>query len=99
MDAMGSTGMNGNDTTQSQINPAKRPYTASRQTQGYPRKRASKACNTCRLRKTKCNNERPVCGFCQSLGAVCGYDEEGDVSTYVYFPLVETPADLIEQID
>lgn len=59
---------------------SKRPH-PSRQTQGYPRKRSMKACKTCRLRKTKCNNERPVCGFCQTLGGVCDYEDEADVST------------------
>ncbi|PVH70328.1 hypothetical protein DL98DRAFT_504778 [Cadophora sp. DSE1049] len=58
-----------------------RPEVA-RETKAYPRKRALKACGTCRMRKTKCNNERPVCGFCQSLGAVCMYDDTAhDIST------------------
>ncbi|KAF9875180.1 hypothetical protein CkaCkLH20_07446 [Colletotrichum karsti] len=43
------------------------------------RKRAATACGFCRLRKTKCDNVRPVCGFCKHHGATCVYgDEEVD---------------------
>ncbi|KAH8879240.1 hypothetical protein GQ53DRAFT_855030, partial [Thozetella sp. PMI_491] len=35
----------------------------------------------CRARKTKCDNKRPVCGFCESTGGRCVYgDEERDHS-------------------
>ncbi|KAH7389223.1 hypothetical protein BKA64DRAFT_758445 [Cadophora sp. MPI-SDFR-AT-0126] len=60
------------DNPESAAIPSKRSRSrieVSRETHAYPRKRALKACNTCRLRKTKCNNERPICGFCQTLGA------------------------------
>jgi hypothetical protein len=54
---------------------------SSRETKSYPRKRALKACKTCRFRKTKCDNARPICGFCRSLSAVCVYDDACDLST------------------
>ncbi|KAF8471227.1 hypothetical protein BDZ91DRAFT_517887 [Kalaharituber pfeilii] len=50
--------------------------TFSRAAVSYPRKRAIAACQVCRGRKTKCDNERPSCGFCRQAGAICVY--EGD---------------------
>ncbi|KAH8822021.1 hypothetical protein F5884DRAFT_109811 [Xylogone sp. PMI_703] len=41
----------------------------------YDRKRASTACSVCRARKTKCNGERPICGFCKTSGGDCRYPE------------------------
>ncbi|KAH6682202.1 hypothetical protein F5X68DRAFT_172161 [Plectosphaerella plurivora] len=38
------------------------------------RLRASVACTVCRGRKTKCDAQRPVCGYCQRTGSVCQYD-------------------------
>lgn len=35
------------------------------------RKRAPVACQFCRLRKTRCDGVRPVCGFCQHHDAQC----------------------------
>ncbi|KAL1979472.1 hypothetical protein VTN96DRAFT_5716 [Rasamsonia emersonii] len=49
---------------------AKRPVTHG---MSYPRKRAVSACQLCRRRKTKCDNVRPTCGFCASIGATCVY--------------------------
>lgn len=40
----------------------------------YPRKRAVAACLRCRARKTKCDNQRPSCGFCAGVGAECQYE-------------------------
>lgn len=37
------------------------------------RKRATLACQFCRLRKTKCDNVKPVCGFCKYHNARCVY--------------------------
>lgn len=34
------------------------------------------ACNVCRSRKTKCDNRRPVCGFCAATGGECSYSDE-----------------------
>lgn len=42
------------------------------------RKRAATACQLCRLRKTKCDNVRPVCGFCLANDGRCTYGQ-GDV--------------------
>lgn len=39
------------------------------------RKRASTACQFCRLRKTKCDNARPICGYCRDHGALCVYSD------------------------
>jgi hypothetical protein len=39
------------------------------------RKRAATACHFCRLRKTKCDNVRPVCGFCRFHLAKCVYSD------------------------
>lgn len=41
----------------------------------YPRRRALQACQICRSRKTKCDNERPTCGGCSMLGVECNYNE------------------------
>jgi len=41
----------------------------------YPRRRALQACQICRARKTKCDNERPSCGSCEALGVECSYNE------------------------
>jgi hypothetical protein len=41
----------------------------------YPRRRALQACQICRARKTKCDNERPSCGSCDALGVECSYNE------------------------
>ncbi|KAI1409253.1 vegetative cell wall protein gp1 [Hypoxylon sp. FL1857] len=39
----------------------------------YRRRRAVAACQQCRIRKTKCDNARPVCGFCQKNQGQCIY--------------------------
>ena len=49
--------------------PGKRP--AARGTAFYPRKRANTACQVCRARKTKCDNKKPSCSYCLSVGANC----------------------------
>ncbi|KAI2462978.1 vegetative cell wall protein gp1 [Annulohypoxylon bovei var. microspora] len=50
----------------------------------YRRKRAVAACQQCRIRKTKCDNARPVCGFCQKNQDQCIYPDGGpsDYSTF-----------------
>ncbi|KAL7267655.1 Zcf27p [Rhizina undulata] len=48
----------------------------SRAASSYPRKRAVSACLVCRGRKTKCDNQRPQCGFCMQTGAECVYEAE-----------------------
>lgn len=42
-----------------------------RGTASYPRKRAVKACQVCRARRTKCDNAKPSCSFCIKVGATC----------------------------
>ncbi|KAL4886496.1 hypothetical protein BJY04DRAFT_213259 [Aspergillus karnatakaensis] len=49
----------------------KRKRPAPRGTAFYPRKRANTACQVCRSRKTKCDNRKPSCSYCLSVGAVC----------------------------
>ncbi|KAK8875110.1 c6 zinc finger domain-containing [Apiospora arundinis] len=49
--------------------PRKRP--AARGNAFYPRKRANTACQVCRARKTKCDNAKPSCSYCLSVGASC----------------------------
>ncbi|CAI7633554.1 unnamed protein product [Penicillium manginii] len=41
----------------------------------YPRKRATQACQTCRIKRTKCDNTRPSCASCVRLGAECSYQQ------------------------
>ncbi|KAH7144210.1 hypothetical protein B0J13DRAFT_502141 [Dactylonectria estremocensis] len=53
----------------SERRPGKRP--AARGTAFYPRKRANTACQVCRARKTKCDNRKPSCSYCLSVGATC----------------------------
>ncbi|BAE65369.1 unnamed protein product [Aspergillus oryzae RIB40] len=43
----------------------------------YPRRRATIACQICRLRKTKCNGARPKCQLCTDLDTECVYREPG----------------------
>ncbi|KAF3030963.1 hypothetical protein E8E15_011432 [Penicillium rubens] len=43
----------------------------------YPRRRATIACQICRLRKTRCNGARPKCQLCTDLNAECVYREPG----------------------
>ena len=58
----------------------------SRAAATYPRKRALTACDTCRLKKIKCDNVRPRCGSCIKNGNMnCHYrtdDQQKDYSSY-----------------
>ncbi|KAJ5099775.1 hypothetical protein N7532_006776 [Penicillium argentinense] len=36
---------------------------------------ATVACETCRVKKTRCDESRPKCGLCKSLGIECVYNE------------------------
>ncbi|KAF2180650.1 hypothetical protein K469DRAFT_517383, partial [Zopfia rhizophila CBS 207.26] len=44
---------------------------APRGTASYQRRRAVKACQVCRARRTKCDNLKPSCSFCLKVGATC----------------------------
>ena len=59
----------------------KRRHPSHRRDLNYPRKRAVTACLRCRGRKTKCDNQRPTCGFCASVNASCHYDDLSDHSS------------------
>ncbi|KAJ5368234.1 uncharacterized protein N7496_007994 [Penicillium cataractarum] len=64
---------------QGPANGRKRP--AARGTAFYPRKRANAACQVCRARKTKCDNRKPSCSYCLSVGAACNQTPE-DLSSF-----------------
>src|SRR5690349_1166005 len=49
----------------------------------FPRKRSSTACQLCRTRKTKCDNERPSCSKCRELGSHCIYQDQSNPASYV----------------
>src|SRR5947209_7998340 len=44
---------------------------SSSQRLSYPRQRAIRACQLCRARRTKCDNKKPTCSFCEKVGAEC----------------------------
>ena len=49
----------------------------------YPRKRAIVACEACRKRKIKCDNERPTCGGCKEVDIPCTFQHhKSDHSKY-----------------
>lgn len=49
----------------------------------YPRKRAVAACQLCRSRKVKCDNQRPSCTSCRNLKVECTYrDSATDHSNF-----------------
>lgn len=55
----------------------------SRTSVTYPRKRAVTACDTCRLKKTKCDNVRPLCGSCARNGnSNCQYSTDDQLNDY-----------------
>ncbi|CAG8171058.1 unnamed protein product [Penicillium olsonii] len=54
--------------------PAKRVAPTSRGSSAYARKRAVIACQVCRSRRTKCDQKKPACSFCVSIGAECVSD-------------------------
>lgn len=53
-----------------------------RTTGTYQRIRAVAACQVRRRRKVKCDNIRPVCGFCDQHGAECIYTTPGSDNDY-----------------
>ncbi|KAL4865304.1 hypothetical protein BDV12DRAFT_211099 [Aspergillus spectabilis] len=48
----------------------------------YPRRRAVRACQVCRARRTKCDNKKPSCSFCEKIGAKCVVNDPRDLSTF-----------------
>ncbi|OBT55189.1 hypothetical protein VE04_05849 [Pseudogymnoascus sp. 24MN13] len=59
----------------------KRSVSVSRASAAYPRKRAVTACQVCRARRTKCDQKKPTCSFCTSIGAECNSDP-GSLSAF-----------------
>lgn len=51
------------------------PSPTQRVPAAYDRRRAPRACLVCRQRKTKCDNQRPACGFCVAAGGECIYPD------------------------
>ncbi|RTE84400.1 hypothetical protein BHE90_001046 [Fusarium euwallaceae] len=47
----------------------------------FPKPRGVTACEKCRLRKTRCDNRRPTCGFCLRRHLVCVYPDEEDAGS------------------
>src|SRR5258705_2369088 len=54
---------------------------APRGTAAYPRKRAVTACQVCRARRTRCDNKKPSCSFCEKVGAEC-ITSSADLSSF-----------------
>ncbi|KAL2784508.1 hypothetical protein BJX66DRAFT_329949 [Aspergillus keveii] len=48
----------------------------------YPRRRAVRACQVCRSRRTKCDNKKPACSFCEKIGAKCVVNDPSDLSVF-----------------
>ncbi|CVK98917.1 uncharacterized protein FMAN_08370 [Fusarium mangiferae] len=46
----------------------------------YARKRAIKACQVCRARRTKCDQQRPACSFCVKAGVECVFEPDTNVT-------------------
>ncbi|ODV65709.1 hypothetical protein HYPBUDRAFT_113352 [Hyphopichia burtonii NRRL Y-1933] len=58
----------------------------TRSSAAYPRKRALTACDTCRLKKIKCDNVRPRCGACSKNGNHnCHYRVDDHTNDYSSF--------------
>jgi len=69
-----------------QLNPAKRKageMTGETNGKAFPtRRRALQACEACRAKKSKCDNERPSCGSCIQHGIDCVYKGAPFVPVY-----------------
>ncbi|KAF5581629.1 oleate-activated transcription factor 1 [Fusarium pseudocircinatum] len=52
----------------------------SRPSSTYARKRAIKACQVCRARRTKCDQQRPACSFCVKAGVECVFEPDTNVT-------------------
>lgn len=60
----------------SRIHPLPPPPMPVQSLQKGAHTRAVTACQTCRNRKTKCDNQRPTCGYCAKTGGSCSYLED-----------------------
>lgn len=61
------------------------------------RKRAYTACQFCRIRKTKCDNVKPVCGVCRHHQATCKYTE--DDSGHSFEPVDKAGQDILASLE
>lgn len=62
--------------------PKKRRRVAPRGSASYTRKRSVAACQVCRARRTKCDNKKPACSFCEKIGAKCVTEAVEDYSSF-----------------
>ncbi|KAM0331767.1 hypothetical protein ACHAPQ_005996 [Fusarium lateritium] len=46
----------------------------------YARQRAIKACQVCRARRTKCDQQRPACSFCLKAGVDCVFEPDTNLT-------------------
>ncbi|KAH7354817.1 fungal-specific transcription factor domain-containing protein [Rhexocercosporidium sp. MPI-PUGE-AT-0058] len=46
-------------------------------TTGKPRQRSALACNSCRVKRVKCDSQRPACSSCLTNGGDCEYTHQG----------------------
>lgn len=53
------------------------------------RTRAPTACQTCRLRKTRCDNARPTCSYCSVQGVECNYPETSPPTEPVRYSIMQ----------
>ncbi|PHH70651.1 hypothetical protein CDD82_7001 [Ophiocordyceps australis] len=49
-------------------------------------KKSMQTCNTCRIRKVRCNGARPLCSNCQRLGFPCSYADGQPPSRSIVLP-------------
>jgi hypothetical protein len=74
--------------------PRKRPRGEDTQLKKPARRRI--ACQSCRIRKVKCDNAHPTCAICTNTGSECVYIESTPVPVYVDpYPLVYISLTLI----
>ncbi|KAF5007761.1 hypothetical protein FDECE_5933 [Fusarium decemcellulare] len=52
----------------------------SRPSSTYARKRAIRACQVCRARRTKCDQKRPSCSFCVKTGVECVFEPDANAT-------------------
>ncbi|KAL4734416.1 hypothetical protein BDV11DRAFT_212811 [Aspergillus similis] len=67
---------------------------STRRAGAYPRRRAVRACQVCRARRTKCDNKKPSCSFCEKIGAKCVVNDPTDLSGFDTASLV-----IIQRLD
>ncbi|KAL2699127.1 hypothetical protein AAEP93_010515 [Penicillium crustosum] len=72
----------------------------SRGSMAYPRKRAVTACQVCRARRTKCDQKKPRCSFCERIDAQC-ISEPASLSTFdpASLAILERLANVEEKLD